>query len=460
MTINIQSPTHYDVLGVKPDASKEEITKAYRKAMRIAHPDTSGEAHSPLAILVGQAYAVLRDENQRAAYDQALAGPTEPSSSQPGWGTEEAWDDTPVSPQFDDTYDVPFADEGYPAPAPTPYFAPTTPVDVNKVSWLRGLVIHDDPVYTPGKRTVLNPILLSTLGLLLYVAIPQLAADSTNLRLIFGSFQLLGLLLLLPSAFGAQGRGGWVGFTVSGFILAGFFAGTAGSMNLGIYFAVTTLLMSAAALSWRKWRIGRGAGADDVVALSVVKDQRVFGDPGVGLYETINRFGADNVAKGVHGERLTADLLDHLMILPGVRIIHGLHFPGSQKADVDHAVICGNRVAFIDSKYWTGGDWSWDAPGVVVNRKTPGGPGYPRTTHFQNAVESFTRSLKGMEVRGWFIIHPNDGRPVATDNTKAFGQPRLANSEQALEEIGAWLLEGQPSVIDRRHMATLLRVKN
>lgn len=451
----MQSPTHYDVLGVKNDASKEEITKAYRRAMRIAHPDATGTNDSPLAIIVGQAYDVLRDPEKRSRYDQALKK-TENNSSvnpTPEWGVEDEWVEEEIFTE------PAVAEEGYPAPQPEPYFAHTNPVDLSKVSWLHNLKDLPTTVYSPGKRSIVNLLLSSVLGLTLYIGFPQWLADDTNMRIIFGAFQVLGFLLLLPFAFGAQGKNGWVGFTLSGLALAGFFAIPAESLSMGIYFTATTLSMAWAALGWRKWRVGRGAGTEEVIALEQVRDQLVFGDPGIGLYSAMNYFGAENVAKGVHGERMTAALLEHILALPGARVIHGLRFPGSQKADVDHAIICGNRVAFIDSKYWKGGHWSWDAPGVVVNHRVPDGRGYPRQTHFQNAVTSFQKSLKGMDVKGWILIHPNDAYVIHTDNTKANGQPRLVDSQQALNEIGEWLLAGQPSTVDRRHMATLLKIR-
>lgn len=50
----------YDVLGVRPDASMEEVTAAYRKAMKAVHPDVSGGASAWLSRAVIEAYREIR----------------------------------------------------------------------------------------------------------------------------------------------------------------------------------------------------------------------------------------------------------------------------------------------------------------------------------------------------------------------------------------------------------------
>ncbi len=62
---------YYKILGVKKDASQDEIKRAYRKLARKFHPDVSKEADAEVKFKeVGEAYEVLKDPEKREAYDQ------------------------------------------------------------------------------------------------------------------------------------------------------------------------------------------------------------------------------------------------------------------------------------------------------------------------------------------------------------------------------------------------------
>lgn len=67
--------THYEVLGVEPDATHEEIKKAFQRHQRRNHPDVAGPGYEDEFIAGSQAGAVLLDDEARAAYDEALANP-------------------------------------------------------------------------------------------------------------------------------------------------------------------------------------------------------------------------------------------------------------------------------------------------------------------------------------------------------------------------------------------------
>ena len=61
----------YFVLGVRRQASPEEIARAYRRAARATHPDGGGSgAGSEPFQTVSDAYEVLRDPGRRAGYDR------------------------------------------------------------------------------------------------------------------------------------------------------------------------------------------------------------------------------------------------------------------------------------------------------------------------------------------------------------------------------------------------------
>jgi curved DNA-binding protein CbpA len=68
--------SHYEVLGVTPSATAEDIKKAYRQKALRWHPDTNGgspEAERQFK-LISAAYATLSDAQRRAEYDASLRG--------------------------------------------------------------------------------------------------------------------------------------------------------------------------------------------------------------------------------------------------------------------------------------------------------------------------------------------------------------------------------------------------
>ena len=73
---------HYTVLDVKPDATPEEIKKAYRAMAIKTHPDRGGVTH--LFRMVQEAYETLSDPSKRAAYDRETAEPA-PRREEPQW---------------------------------------------------------------------------------------------------------------------------------------------------------------------------------------------------------------------------------------------------------------------------------------------------------------------------------------------------------------------------------------
>lgn len=60
--------THYDTLGVPPDAAPEDIKSAFRKKAMQHHPDRGGCADD--MVEVNKAYAVLSNDAMRRKYDQ------------------------------------------------------------------------------------------------------------------------------------------------------------------------------------------------------------------------------------------------------------------------------------------------------------------------------------------------------------------------------------------------------
>ncbi|MEA2703174.1 MAG: hypothetical protein QOD63_1119 [Actinomycetota bacterium] len=106
-------PTHYEVLGVRPDATQDEIRRAYHALARRHHPDTQPGAEPSVAreaglamSAVNHAWEVLGDATRRRAYDNGAgdrAGTTPEPPPDPhewvpvhegadDWGDED-WED-------------------------------------------------------------------------------------------------------------------------------------------------------------------------------------------------------------------------------------------------------------------------------------------------------------------------------------------------------------------------------
>ncbi|MET7996164.1 DnaJ domain-containing protein [Amycolatopsis sp. NPDC005232] len=165
----------------------------------------------------------------------------------------------------------------------------------------------------------------------------------------------------------------------------------------------------------------------------------VFGSPGV---------EADELA-----ERLTADLLErYLTQLLAARIFHGLAWPGSVFADVDHAVLCGKRLVLIESKQWLPGHYETADDGRLLRNGRPFRGGGSRLAE---SLDSYRDLLPGIALRGAMIVYPSHAGAITTadDADYADGAPPMT-PEQFLHEIGGWL-SAEPSTVDHNALRTL-----
>ncbi|VFQ69431.1 unnamed protein product [Cuscuta campestris] len=72
-TANVASTRSlYDVLGIRTEATGQEIKAAYRRLARVLHPDVAPGSMSEDFIRVHAAYSTLSDPDKRASYDRSL----------------------------------------------------------------------------------------------------------------------------------------------------------------------------------------------------------------------------------------------------------------------------------------------------------------------------------------------------------------------------------------------------
>lgn len=100
--VPMSTQSHYEVLGVRHDATPETIRDAYRRAVVASHPDAGPPAdrewRERRTVELNIAYTVLKDPGKRADYDErlrALLSPAEP--------TEEATPAPPATPTRSDS---------------------------------------------------------------------------------------------------------------------------------------------------------------------------------------------------------------------------------------------------------------------------------------------------------------------------------------------------------------------
>jgi curved DNA-binding protein CbpA len=96
---------HYDLLGVRPDASPDEIKKAFRHEIARYHPDKVqhlGREFQDMAAVraaeLTEAYRVLLNEAERAAYDEQVAAGRAPRAPEPAARPQAAQPPAPEAP--------------------------------------------------------------------------------------------------------------------------------------------------------------------------------------------------------------------------------------------------------------------------------------------------------------------------------------------------------------------------
>ena len=92
---------HYQTLGVNHWAEPAEIKQAYRKLVKVHHPDRNQhkDNHEQM-VAINQAYAVLSNPQARARYDQSLGLSAKPKANRRQVDSLTAWQTQVSDPIF------------------------------------------------------------------------------------------------------------------------------------------------------------------------------------------------------------------------------------------------------------------------------------------------------------------------------------------------------------------------
>lgn len=409
--------THYDILGVAPAATDADIKKAYQKALRTAHPDVGGNAG--LFRLVQEAYETLSDPRRRADYDKSLtssSGRPDPSAGRPRQEPPRAKPEPKPKPEPS------FRDMETP-PAPRPWAGPA--------------MEFRPPLHVPPaepfqlRRKAPKWVIAWMVVFLVVVAVT------------------CGFPIFMYSLIQATGA-----YPKEAFTFGDLMGGVA--VNLTWWSLVAFLPMM---IVKRRRRVPvPPPSAEDLLPKEALA-ARVHGEPGRDL--SVARFG-ENAKLGVEGEKRTARLIEESVLpgLPGARLINGLRWPGTEHADIDHAVIVGNRIALIDSKMWADGNYWWDnkqlfRDGTNLDAFKLGA-----------AVSALRSAYPTCVIEGWVVIHSPSGelsrpRIERAGMNAPYGKVAVTavNARELTDDLYGFLGGGEGGhIVDVHVLATLLRI--
>lgn len=411
--------SHYEVLGVPTTADTTEIKKAYQRRLKMSHPDVGGS--TGLFRLVQEAYEVLSDPARRAVYDRTgnesdfgrAANSGNQSRNQEQGHSRSSSSQQSTKQTFAEMEDPPVLSP-WTGP-PVEYRPPLKPAtgDPEKIR-------RPAPAWTRTWRTVF---------------------------FVIGSvFTFLPLFATVWYFFTAQSSPTWLSKWLPGLLLT--------ALTVCFWYVVAKL---------PKWWTTRKRPAPpevlaDAFLIEEVLNRRVHGVPGRSL--SVGRFG-DKAEIGAEGERRTARLITASILhaIPSARLINGLRWPGSEHADLDHAVIAGNRIALIDSKMWADGVYWWDNKQLFRNGREL------KAFGLGAGVDAVRAAYPGYVVEGWVVLHSGTGRlsMPSVERAGMFPLPgrapiRLVTPLELASEVHAFLMQAhEPNVVHVPGLAGLLR---
>lgn len=453
--------TLYSIIGVAPDADVSVLRKAVRKALRETHPDLNSGRTDERYYRVQEAADTLLDERARAAYDRELgAGGSEsvfagvgadtaeagagaqPGSSRQRRNARRAAADRAGRPRFD--HDVPIIPvrARFDMPQTSEVLSPA-PGYGRRGPWLSlitctvlvaaaAVLFHD--LWFTGALSELGAVemIASAISRTLKTAALAVVVFAAVARALRWSIAGLGILA------------GVLGLAI---ILFSTRTGSSLALICMFVFVIVGVISFIGFGSTSRTRSGAYLLPVDVSA-----NVRTYGEPGLGLASS--GFEDAAVRAGVQGERASAEVIErHISRIPGVRTFHSMRFAPGSRADVDHVLVSGSRLAIIDSKLWPSAHYEWESgiTGTIIENN-PRGTRRMRETRLIEARRSYREMFPKHEVQVWVLIHPASGAGgFSVSNSFCPDGVRMGSADSVVNEVGQWLAEESQdrAVIDR-----------
>jgi hypothetical protein len=149
-------------------------------------------------------------------------------------------------------------------------------------------------------------------------------------------------------------------------------------------------------------------------------------------------------------QRRTASLLDPVVsALPAAKLVHGAQLGG---VVVDHLLLNGRRAALITSLVGPPGTYSQDAYGEL---QVNGHPLPTRVSALDSTVAAWRGRLRQVDVRGFLLIHPDQG--AITTQPRPDAPVTLLPAPTAARDLHTWL-RPEGNEVDRQALYNILHL--
>lgn len=435
--------THYQTLGVAAECTAEEIKAAYRRLIRQAHPDVAGPDGAARAAELSAAYAVLSRPDRRQAYDDELrdglsawGDRTEPDPDfADEWGTPDDWqqEPPPAAAAPEETLDDVEVDEAGTGPdtAPETGSAATS----GDFDW----VGSDDATAVQVRTPIRRWAWVAAAGLALVIAAALWSWLTWTPGAMLTTDQAGAAAVIVPV----------VGIAV-GYLLHDRVPLTAKAAGI----AAVVVIIAGEVAAQPPWQssvrllyVLALAVALGLLLQQLVDEQRQLNAVlGAKALRENNIFGS--LSGDVGSELLQRDC-DPLYSIPAVRIIR----TPSPDALFSHAVVCGDKVAFVRAVVAAGGRFRWSGPTLFRD----GADGWPSEVirgDYQGAARQLPAIMgKSTQVGLWVLIYPPDRREVSQDPDPLM--PAVQDPRAGIDAIGHFLTaDNELELVDQQRVVT------